>query len=138
MSSLQTQIEYEIASGLTKRCDKTFTSTARTVLRLMWYLDFESLLIEGLLNNPYASMREICSDAYKHSLAPHHHWPVRQIAKLGMFTLHNRDEFESVVLGPNRTLQEKRVMLASILDRLNPLRDTLWDYYKHHNLLNLP
>lgn len=83
-------------------------------------------------------MREICSDAYKHALAPHHPWPVRQVAKLGMLTVHNRDEFEGVIMGTNRTLQEKRVMLSAILDRINPIKETLWTYYREHNLTNLP
>lgn len=61
-----------------------YESTARTVLRLMWFLDYVAVLLEKLINNQNDSLGSICSEAYSIALAPHHPFTVRFAARTGM------------------------------------------------------
>lgn len=61
-----------------------YESTARTVLRLMWFLDYVYVLLDQLITRPNESLSHICADAYNIALAPHHPFAVRFAARTGM------------------------------------------------------
>ena len=54
-----------------------YTSTARTVLRNMWLLDFVSLLFDSLNKDRTSKLSDVAKDAYSKSLGNHHPWIVR-------------------------------------------------------------
>lgn len=64
-----------------------YESTARTVLRLMWFLDYVAVLLERLIIKPNDSLGSICSEAYSIALAPHHPFAVRFAARTGMLVV---------------------------------------------------
>lgn len=64
-----------------------YESTARTVLRLMWFLDYVAVLLEKLIIKPNDSLGSICAEAYSIALAPHHPFAVRFAARTGMLVV---------------------------------------------------
>ena len=61
-----------------------YESTARTVLRLMWFLDFFYALIENLNKNEKWSLGSCCQGAYDEALGPHHPMTIRMAVKAGL------------------------------------------------------
>jgi hypothetical protein len=51
---------------------KKYESTARTVLRLMWFLDFVYFMMNGLIEDKNKSLSSICQNAYNKSLYDNH------------------------------------------------------------------
>lgn len=70
-----------------------YCSTVRTVLRNMWLLDFIYYLMYKLLHNREASLSNCAKEAYSKGLGPHHPWAIRQLAKIAMLAVPNRDNF---------------------------------------------
>lgn len=64
-----------------------YESTARTVLRLMWFLDYVAVLLEKLIIKQNDSLGSICAEAYNIALAPHHPFAVRFAARTGMLVV---------------------------------------------------
>lgn len=54
-----------------------YTSTARTVLRNMWLLDFLHHLMAKLYDDRSAKLSSCAKHAYSEGLGPHHPWVVR-------------------------------------------------------------
>ncbi len=54
-----------------------YTSTARTLLRNMWLLDYISQLFGTLNKNRTAKMSDVAKESYSQTLGNHHPWIVR-------------------------------------------------------------
>jgi hypothetical protein len=52
-------------------------STARTVLRNLWLLDFLEIFMGELSKNCNATLKEISKEAYWKGIACHHSWIVK-------------------------------------------------------------
>ena len=62
-----------------------YESTARTVLRLMWFLDFVYFMLKGLDEDRNKSLGSVCSDAYSKALASNHPTHIVVAVKAGMY-----------------------------------------------------
>ncbi|CAD8206558.1 unnamed protein product [Paramecium octaurelia] len=112
-----------------------YESSARTVLRLMWFFDFICNMTNQLITDQKKSFSSICSEAYNESLAPHHSFTIKTAVKAGLYTVGSRDNFYKVVFKENEDKDEK---LALIRDTLMKLKTRLWTLYKIENLDELP
>jgi hypothetical protein len=63
---------------------KEYESTARTVLRLMWFLDFTFSLLKGLVTDKKRSLSSICSESYSTAFSAHHPTHIWVAVKAGM------------------------------------------------------
>ncbi len=63
---------------------KNYESTARTILRLMWFLDFVFYMIEGLVEDKGKAMSSICQNAYNKSMYDNHPMHIAMGFKAGI------------------------------------------------------
>lgn len=136
-TGLQSMIRDEVMKGTEKEHSSKKASTARTVLRLMWFLDFLKVMITHLIEHRDWTLEKACRKAYKTALAPHHPWAVRVAAKLGIKTVPSKESYMSRLLGNidyDRQIEVFQVMMNESI----PIREALWKFYNDHNLTNLP
>ena len=134
---LQRMVREEISHG-TEREHGDHPSTARTLLRLMWFLNFLIAIISNLTTDKTSKLSKITKRAYDEALAPHHPWPVRLGAAIGIKTVPKRAEFVQRLLGSNKTEEEYDDMFRGISQRIMPIRDALWRFYEENSLTDLP
>jgi Glycolipid transfer protein (GLTP) len=137
ITGLQTMIREEIRRGVERNNDKSSPSTARTVLRLLWFFDFLKEIITNVLNNPAQKLSDACSEAYSVALAPHHPWHVRMAAKLGIKTVPSKEEYLNRLIGP-MPLEKQLDLFRTMLEASTPIREKLWQFYNENRLTDLP
>lgn len=108
-----------------------YTSTARTVLRNMWLLDFLHHLMEMLYTDRQAKLSACAKHAYSEGLGPHHPWVVRQAAKVAMLAAPSRETFLTESKATYEQINEFKTQLEKI-------RLPLWEYYRQKNIDKLP
>lgn len=137
MVGLQSMIRDEISRNVTRNNTENSPSTARTVLRLLWFFDFLKDMITNLITCPDWKLSKCCTKAYNSALAPHHPWPVRLAAKLGIKTVPNKKEYMDRLLG-NKSLEEQLGIFKLMIENSTPIRETLWRFYHENRLTDLP
>ena len=116
-----------------------YVSTARTIFRMMWFLQFNELLLGSLATDQDLSLKKACTAAYDKALGPHHSWGIRTGAKAGMMTVPKRDKFiEQVTDGAALSNGERLERLARLRDLLARATKDLWRIYNEKNLLSIP
>jgi len=117
-----------------------YVSGARSVLRLMWFLDFlQSLLSQ--LSDPACTkeLKECAQVAYDHALAPHHPWILRKTIGGAIYFLPHKATFWGNLATAGATdaatLQSR---LSTFLAAMEPVRVSLWEFYRAHGLTELP
>lgn len=108
-----------------------YTSTARTVLRNMWLLDFLHHFMEKLYNERDAKLSAVAKNAYNKGLGPHHPWVIRQGAKVAMLAVPSRESF----FNETKASYEQIYEFKTCLEKFRPW---LWDYYRQKKLDDLP
>jgi hypothetical protein len=136
-TGLQSMIRDEVSRGVEKENSSKKASTARTVLRLLWFFDFLREMISNLVTHREFSLEKCCRKAYKRALAPHHPWAVRVAAKLGIKTVPNKEEYMNRLLG-NIGYDQQIQVFQSMMDESVAIRETLWKFYHDNGLTNLP
>jgi hypothetical protein len=114
-----------------------YESTARTVLRLMWFLDFTSTMLSNINDDRKIAMSSAAKNAYNVALGPHHPLLVRTGAGLAMMAAPNRDKLLGGLF-PGETEEGKYKSLQKIVDLVAPIKVFLWKWYKENDLTNLP
>lgn len=159
--TLQQLVSWEVEHGLAAKNDgKTgYVSASRSILRLMWFLDFVHVLISRLTSGPDVTLRSCAQDAYATALAPHHGWLLRKTIGAALLATPSRATFvanlerkstasssssgSSSGGGGGRgmgTGQEKDLMgrLQDFLEHVGQVKGTLWQFYQQKHLVNLP
>ncbi|CAG9326905.1 unnamed protein product [Blepharisma stoltei] len=137
-TGLQSMISDEIRRGVERfHQDDHHASTARTILRLMWFFDFLRQLIINFSTHLDWKMSKCVSEAYDDAFGPHHPWPVRMAAKVGIKTVPNREEYGRRLLG-DISLERQLELFNRMLELSSPIREALWNFYKRNNLTELP
>ncbi|KAM6241158.1 ceramide-1-phosphate transfer protein [Porphyrio hochstetteri] len=137
--SLQSMVEYELASGLVdiqKRSGRP-DSGCRTVLRLHRALRWLQLFLEGLRTGGEDSRTSvICADSYNASLAAYHPWVIRKAAAVAFCTLPSRNAFLEIMnVG---TPEEAVAMLGEALPYICDVYSITQELFAQHKLLDLP
>jgi hypothetical protein len=116
-----------------------YVSGARSLLRLMWFMDFLSVLITHLLEDT-KELKEMASDAYDKALGPHHPWLVRSGIHAAMYFCPSKATFWKNLLAESTVADPARIktILASFLEQMEPVRKQLWDFYRANKLDDLP
>ncbi|CAD8060422.1 unnamed protein product [Paramecium sonneborni] len=112
-----------------------YESTARTVLRLMWFLDYVAVLLEMLINKPNVSLGSICAEAYNIALAPHHPFAVRFAARTGMLVVGSRESLYKILFQNHEDINPT---LQQCYNNFTKIKNRLWDLYKQEQLCDLP
>lgn len=115
---------------------RKYNSTARNLLRMMWLLTFIRVTFTEI-QDPSVSMPEILCKAYDAAFGEKHSWIIRKSAKLAIKASGNRRELIDVVMGKQCDEEEFQKMNKVFLERLVPVHEALWGYYKERDLTNL-
>lgn len=134
---LQEAVRREMTQG-TEREHGDNPSTARTLLRLMWFLNFLVAIISNLTTDKTSKLSKITKRAYDEALGPHHPWPVRLGAAIGIKTVPKRNDFVQRLLGPGKSEAEYDDLFRGISVGIIPIRDALWRFYEENRLTDLP
>ena len=71
----------------------SYVSTARTVNRQLWMLDFLEIFYSLLYEDRTATLKDCAKEAYNLSFGVHYSWPKRAANKIGMISLPTREDF---------------------------------------------
>ncbi|CAG7838302.1 unnamed protein product [Allacma fusca] len=96
--TVETMLEYEVSSGLTKSNKET--NGARTLLRLHRSLIFVSQFLDKSLEiNDVDGTTHICKAAYDNTLARYHPWLIKKGAHMAMYALPTKYDLFTKVCG---------------------------------------
>lgn len=135
---LQSMIRDEINKGIERENSKEYTSTARSLLRLLWFLDFLLKLLELVFADSDAHLATLVRHAYELTLAPHHSLALRTAARIAIRYVPDTDAFVAQMLGEGKTWDQYKAQLTQLITRVSPLRESLWAFYHDNSLENLP
>ncbi|XP_029283565.1 ceramide-1-phosphate transfer protein-like isoform X2 [Cottoperca gobio] len=138
--SVRSMVGAELKEGVVHFSRHT-DSGCRTLLRLHRSLLWLKLMLEGLAEGPavdglYKTPGELCRDAYKVALAPHHPWVLRQAAELVFLALPDRRYFLQVVCVQSQ--QEATPVLHTIIHALTLVHTQTQRILAEHDMLELP
>ena len=74
---------------------RKYESVSRTTVRLLWYLEFFSILLQRMVSTN-ESFSDACKQAYNTAMAPNHSTVVVMAAKAGMMFLPATDKFHTL------------------------------------------
>ncbi len=127
--------------GVAARNDRSYVSAARSLLRLMWLLDFVQDLLRELLTphadgTPLPSLAGAAGAAYQTALAPHHPWVLRKTVGGALMMLGtSREAFFSYLGGSEADMAPR---LQAFAAQMLPVRESLWGYFRANGIADLP
>lgn len=136
--SLQQLVSWELARGVVLPAVPNYVSAARSLLRLMWLLDFVVALLHRLAQNDADTLSTCARDAYDAVLAPRHPVFLRHIIQVALYMLPSRRSFCDKL---SRGLQlgvDLDDALRDYADSIDCVRNSLWRFYTQHNITDLP
>jgi len=136
-SSLLKIVEKEVSLNV-HDAGKKNPSITRTLLRLMWFLDFVAAFLSKLGENTSASVTFVAREAYNEKLAPNHPWIVRKAASASMALCPSRDSLmKSISLNGTTPSEEQCEILISTGNEMKKTLDKLWAYYTSNEITKL-
>lgn len=120
IKGLMTLIQLEIRIGVqnlsgenNKKLTKNknlwkYESGARTALRLLWFMDFLTVMFRELIQNPQFSYPKVVKIAYNEALGPHHELIYRLAAQAGFLVAPGREVFYTNFCGNFFILKKER------------------------------
>lgn len=138
-ATLQYMVLWEVDRKVEKLNAGKYISGARSLLRLMWFMDFLGVLITHLTEDT-KELKEMASDAYDKALGPHHPWLVRKGIQAAMLFCPGKAKFWSTLLAESTVADPARIKgtLVEFLAQMEPVRKGLWDFYRANKLDELP
>lgn len=134
--TLEEIILNEIERGV-ERAGKKAAPAARTLLRVVWFVDMLSMLLLILGENENAELKSACSKAYDETLSKHHRWIIRKTFHAAMAFLPSRQEFCEKTGLQNLTLDETCKVFTKWSNEINKTQIILRNFYKKYNIENL-
>ncbi|GBG29925.1 Ceramide-1-phosphate transfer protein [Hondaea fermentalgiana] len=135
--SLQDMVERDIRLGITHDGKKA-APASRTILRLIWFLDFTGGLLQECADSQDQDLRTICSKVYEDTLAPRHNWLLRKAARSGMRLLPAKHIFR-VRLGTVELSEEDEAeKLSGWASKVHAVSEIMWDFMKENGIEELP
>jgi Glycolipid transfer protein (GLTP) len=136
--TLQWMIKHEMDLKVERENNKHhYVSGSRSLLRLMWFLDFIYHLMHNLTSQADKELSESAQSAYDTALAPHHPWLLRKTIGGAIYFLPSRSHFLQN-LDPEATEDVIIKRLLEFLDCMNPVRQYLWKHYEDLHITDLP
>eukprot|EP00331_Platyophrya_macrostoma_P032096 CAMPEP_0176443614 /NCGR_PEP_ID=MMETSP0127-20121128/22543_1 /TAXON_ID=938130 /ORGANISM="Platyophrya macrostoma, Strain WH" /LENGTH=228 /DNA_ID=CAMNT_0017828907 /DNA_START=92 /DNA_END=778 /DNA_ORIENTATION=- len=114
-----------------------YESSARTVLRMLWFTEFLSIMLARLGTDPKKAASDAAKEAYEKALGPHHPFMLRQAAKVAMLAAPGRKTFNTKLF-PTLREDEICIYLVSIEDQIEKFRKPMIKFFKENNLMDLP
>lgn len=135
--TLQMMVEREIKAKTTHAGKKAAGAT-RTIIRLLWFLDFIGVLMSKLANEPNTDLKNILSATYEETLSPRHIWMLRKIVRAGMSLVPEKKHFIPKLGLEGLSVAEQSVKLSSWGKAVDVVRFDMWTFMKTNNLEDVP
>ena len=122
-----------------------YTSTARTLYRGCWFMDFLHAIFAGFYNDKESKLSKVATAAYNTALAPHHPWMLKKVAGVAMNAINYRAVFiknmvdeQTKVLGREYTEENVYEDLKLLSDEAGILAKHLWALCQQNGFDKLP
>jgi hypothetical protein len=135
--TLQMMVEREIKAKTTHAGKKAAGAT-RTIVRLLWFLDFIGVLMGKLANEPKASLTNILSATYEETLGPRHVWMLRRIVRAGMGMVPDKKHFLPKLGLEGLSEADQTTKLRAWGAAVDSVRADLWKYMESKGLTEIP
>jgi len=129
--TLQQMVEREMAED----CTRVPASGSRTLLRLMWGVEFIRVLLDEMGHNDEMATKEGLRIAYNKVLYEHHPWVVRQAVSMAVHLAPSRETFLASL---GLDMSKKDEYLNRLLPALTRTSQKMYAFYERHSLLDLP
>lgn len=104
---------------------------------MTWFLDYSAYLLNSLGKNPKATLADTAKAAYAATLAPHHSFMLRSIAKVAMSAAPSRRVFESRLF-PGLSSEKTGAISKEISAKLDKIRNVFWKFYAENKIMEIP
>lgn len=135
--TMQQMVEREIKAKTTHAGKKAAGAT-RTVVRLLWFLDFITVLLAKLGDQPTASLVGTIGTTYDETLSPRHMWVLRRVVKSGMSLVPEKKAFLERMGVQHLSEQEQCAKFKSWANTLDLVRKDMWMYMENKGLTEIP
>jgi len=135
--TLQMMIEREIKMKTTHNGKKAAGAT-RTIVRLLWFLDFIGVLLMKLANEPKTALPTILSATYEETLGPRHVWVLRRIIRAGMGMVPEKKVFIAKLGLEGVPEAEQSEKMKSWAKTVDSVRADMWKYINAKGLGDVP
>ncbi|XP_041925398.1 ceramide-1-phosphate transfer protein [Alosa sapidissima] len=138
--SVRSMLDGELGAGLVDFSRHT-PSGSRTLLRLHRSLLWLRLLLDKLHEGPDAeghlrSPGELCREAYRQALAPHHPWLLRQAAEVAFGAMPARKVFLELVCVTSQ--EEAKPVMRTLVAAIKKVHHRTQRMLEERNMLELP
>lgn len=135
--TLQHMVEREIANKTTHAGKKAAGAT-RTVVRLLWFLDFIAVLLAKLAASPQVALVTTIGNTYDETLSPRHVWVLRRVVKSGLSLVPDKKVFVERLGVAALSEQEQCGKFRLWANTLDAVRGDLWAYMGSKGLMEIP
>lgn len=135
--TLQMLVEREIKLKTTHAGKKAAGAT-RTVVRLLWFLDFIGVLLSKLSTEPKTALSTILSATYEETLGPRHVWVLRRIVRAGMGMVPDKKVFIPKLGLEGMSEAEQSEKLKGWAKSVDAVRGDMWKYMESKGLTEIP
>lgn len=138
--SVRSMLDAELSAGVVG-FDRHTPSGSRTLLRLHRSLLWLRLLLEKLCEGPDAqgqlrSPGELCREAYRQALAPHHPWLLRQAAEVAFGAMPDRKLFLDLVCVSSQ--EEAEPVMRTLVTAIGKVHERTQRELEERGMLDLP
>jgi hypothetical protein len=135
-------VEWEISQKLHElngddgaKSDKRYCSTARTLLRQMWFMTYLLTIFQGLADDVSGKIPRSASElfklAYTEAFGENHGFMLRQAAKVAIMATANKEAFIDTCLeGKSKDHKDIIAIGEKYCRCLNPSYKFLWKFYE--------
>jgi hypothetical protein len=116
---------------------KTYDSTGRNLLRMMWLLTFIRTTFLGMKDRK-TSMSDILCKAYDDAFGDSHNFVVRNGAKLAIKASSDRKQFIEVITGKKYDHDYFDQVSERFMKSFLQIHEIMWNFYKENKLTELP
>mmetsp|Transcript_8201 Transcript_8201/g.9403 ORF Transcript_8201/g.9403 Transcript_8201/m.9403 type:complete len:275 (+) Transcript_8201:217-1041(+) len=137
--SLQDIIERDIKNGVTHSGKKARQAT-RNIIRLVWFLDFISMLFDLISTKPDATLRSIIQECWANTLGPRNLWLVNKATTqaLKVAPVPPKQDF-FVLLGlAGKSHEEMEPIFQTWVDRVDIVSKEMWAWLISRDLESVP
>lgn len=136
--TIQMMVEREIKAKTT-HAGKKAQGASRTVVRLLWFMDFIATLLKKLAKEPKEPLNKILGATYEESLAPRHVWILKRMIRSGIASMVPEKKVFLPKLGvENLSESEQCEKFVSWAGSVDAVRLDLWHFMESKGLSEIP
>ena len=129
-------IQNEMGTDATN--NSSLPSVTRTLMRLVWFLDFTCVLCSKISRDVEKTLQTCVGEAYELCLSPYHKPLVRVSVQLALYACPSRETFCQNLGVDAATNNHTSLQMLMMLSRnLRQPVDTMWKFFRENNIVQL-